>query len=101
MFEFMQAQLDVGFFIINEENSYDPPPVGRDTTRRKTLMIPMRFVLGWVWHDKPLSYPPEPVWDPPARLMELVRIPLSHTLHSWGHWQLFNIAQAVVVCLIG
>ena len=60
-FEFMQAAFDVGFLIINEENSYDPPPVGRDTTGSKTLMIPMRFVLGWVWHGNSLSYSPEPV----------------------------------------
>jgi hypothetical protein len=44
-FEFLQAEFDVGFLIINEENSYDPPPVGRDATGNRTLMIPMRFVL--------------------------------------------------------
>jgi hypothetical protein len=41
----MQAEFDVGFPIINEENSYYPPPVRRDTTDRQTLKITVRFVL--------------------------------------------------------
>jgi hypothetical protein len=62
----MQAAFDVGFPIINEENSYDPPPVGRNTTGSKNLMILMRFVLGLVWHGKSLSRLPEPARDSPA-----------------------------------
>jgi hypothetical protein len=41
----MQAEFDVGFPVINEENSHFPPPVGRDTTGSRTLMIPLRLVL--------------------------------------------------------
>jgi len=42
----MQAKFDVGFLVIHEENSYDSPPMGRDPTGSKTLIIPMCFVLG-------------------------------------------------------
>jgi hypothetical protein len=45
LFEFLQATVDVGFPIINEENSHRPPPVGRDATGSNPLMIPMSFVL--------------------------------------------------------
>src|ERR1019366_464327 len=58
-FEFLQAAFDVGFPIVNEENPYDPPPESLDMTGSKILMVPIWFVLRWVWHGKPLSCPPQ------------------------------------------
>jgi hypothetical protein len=52
--EFLQTQLDVGMLIVNEENSDDSPPVGRNPTRNKPLMDLMRFILGYVRHGTPL-----------------------------------------------
>jgi hypothetical protein len=47
-FEFLQAEFDVGFPVIDEESSYHPPPVGRDPTGRSNLMVPMRFIVNYV-----------------------------------------------------
>ena len=44
--EFLQTQVDVGFIIVNEENSDDRPPAGRNPTRNEPLMVLMRFILG-------------------------------------------------------
>ena len=46
--ELVQAKLDVGFPIVNEQNSYRSSPVCRDATDDGILMILVQFVMGQV-----------------------------------------------------
>jgi hypothetical protein len=44
-FEFLQAEFDIRFSIIDEEDSYHPPAVGRDPTDSNNLRVPLRVIL--------------------------------------------------------
>jgi len=101
VFEFMQAPLDVGFLIIDEENPHDPSPVGSDTTGNVTLMIWVCFILKKMCHRKLPSCLPEPVRNSLGRLVELVRIPLDDSLRLWAYWRLFHIEQVLILCPFG
>ena len=97
-FEFMQAAVDVGFPVINEENSYRPPPVGRDATGSNSLMIPMSFVLDWVCHGKPLSRPPGAGSGFPDRLTEHLKTSPSQRVslgENRGHCSIMNSQRFV------
>lgn len=65
--QFVQAEFDIGFLIIDEENADFPPSVGRNAVCSLNWMLLKSLALAQKWHEKPPSGSPERAQDPPAR----------------------------------